>query len=100
MEFRGNHYAVFVDYYSIWIEAVKLENQKGKKVAKRFRAIIARLGAPKKIRSDNGPCYISQEWRQLMEQYSITHETSSPHYPERNGLAKRAVKIVEDMWKK
>lgn len=100
MEFRGKHYAIFVDYYSRWIEAVKVENQTGQELVKRFKSIIARLGAPKRIRSDNGPCYISREWRQLMDRYSIHHETSSPHYPESNGLAERAVQIVKNLWKK
>lgn len=31
-----------MDYYSRWIEAMKLENQTGQELVKRFKAIIAR----------------------------------------------------------
>ena len=99
-EFEGNNYALFVDYYSRWIEVLEMRGQTGADLVKRFRPLIARFGAPSKIRTDNGPCYISKEWRELMEEYSITHVTSSPHHHEANGLAERSVETVKGLWSK
>lgn len=99
-EFEGKSYALFIDYFSRWIEVVEMGSQTGEHLVKKFRPVIARYGAPRRIRSDNGPCYISKEWRALMEEFSIAHETSSPHYHQSNGLAERGVETVKSLWKK
>ena len=99
-ELEGRNYALFIDYYSRWIEVVEMKGLTGAELATKFRAVISRLGAPVRIRTDNGPCYVSQGWRLLMEEYSIIHSTSSPHHPQANGLAERGVAIVKGLWKK
>ena len=52
--------------------------------------IIARLGVPLTIRSDNGLCFSSDAIRRFIEEWKINHITSSPHYPESNGLVERS----------
>lgn len=99
-EFEGKSYALFVDYYSRWIEVIEMRGQTGAELARKFRPVIARLGAPDKIRTDNGPCYASPEWRALMEEFNVQHVTSSPHHHESNGLAERGVETVKGLWKK
>ena len=99
-EFEGRRYVIFMDYYSKWIEVVQMNNQTGRELALKFAGIIARLGAPLKVRSDNGPCYNSPEWREILIRYNIIGETSSPRYPESNGLAERAVGIIKSLWRK
>ena len=99
-EFEGRRYVIFMDYYSKWIEVVQMNNQTGRELALKFAGIIARLGAPLKVRSNNGPCYNSPEWREILIRYNIIGETSSPRYPESNGLAERAVGIIKSLWRK
>ena len=41
----------------------------------------------KKIRTDNRGEYMGKEFREVSEKLSITHETTSPHTPEHNGVA-------------
>ena len=41
-EFRGKFYALFVDFYSRWIEVVEMSGQTGAELAKKFRPVIAR----------------------------------------------------------
>ena len=47
---------------------------------------------------DNGQCYASQEFKQLMLDMSVNHITSSPHYPQGNGLAEKYVQIVKNLF--
>jgi transposase InsO family protein len=99
-EFQGKHYAIIVDYYSRWIEVVRLTNQTGQELVKRFKPLLARFGAPTVIRSDNGPCYVSKEWKLLMDEYAIRHITSSPHHHQSNGLAERYIETIKSLWNK
>ena len=52
------------------------------------------------IRSDNGPCYNSKEFQQLLQCYNITHHTSSPHHPRSNGFIERMVGVAKKLMDK
>ena len=46
--------------------------------------------------SDNGPPYDSSEMKQFSSTYGFKQVTSSPYYPQGNGLAEHTVKIVKN----
>ena len=50
--------------------------------------------------SDNGPQYSSQEMKNVANQYNFKHVTSSPHYPQRNGMAEHMVKTAKSCLEK
>ena len=50
-----------------------------------------------KLVSDNGPCYTLEIFTKLMVEYNVNHITSSPHYPQSNGLAEKYVQIVKNL---
>ena len=62
--------------------------------------IVTELGLPQIIRSDNGPCYNSKEFQQFLQQYNITHQTSSPHHPRSNGFVERMVRVAKKLMDK
>ena len=49
------------------------------------------------FRSDNGPCYTSEEFKTFLDDWKIEHWTSSPHYPQSNGLAESMVKVSKHL---
>ena len=57
-------------------------------------------GCPETLVSDNGPCYTSDVFTNLMREYNVYHITSSPHYPQSNGLAEKYVQLIKNMFYK
>ena len=50
--------------------------------------------------SDNGPQYISDEFKQFAANYGFEHVTSSPMYPRSNGFSERMVQTVKHLFTK
>ena len=45
--------------------------------------------------SDNGPQFDSSEMKTFANNYGFNHITSSPHYPQSNGLVERTMKTIK-----
>ena len=72
----------------------------GQHIANHIKLIFSEYGWPEVLVSDNGPCYTSKIFTNLMVQYNVNHITSSPHYPQSNGLAEKYVQIVKNLFHK
>ena len=59
-----------------------------------------RHGIPELLLSDNGPQFLSSVFAKFAEEYSFTHITSSPRYPQSNQEVERAVQTVKSLLKK
>jgi len=55
------------------------------------------VGVPVKLWSDNGPQFISSEFKQFLNDWGILAGTSSPHYPQSNGRAETKVKVMKKL---
>ena len=98
--FEGASYLLIVDYTSRYPVVCKLASMTGQHVASQFKLICSEYGWPETIVSDNGPCYTSESFTNLMSEYNVNHITSSPHYPQSNGLAEKYVQIVKNLFYK
>ena len=58
-------------------------------ITEHFKSIFSEYGWPDTVVSDNGPCYAAETFTNLMKEYAVNHITSSPHYPQSNGLAEK-----------
>lgn len=90
-----------MDYYSRYIEVAKLTStSKSSDIIMHLQSMFSRHGIPDVFRSDNGPQFISSEFKAFSKKYGFTHITSSPLYSQSNGEAERAVQTVKGLIKK
>jgi transposase InsO family protein len=66
----------------------------------KLRQIFARHGILEIVKSDNGPQYSSAEFAKVAASWKFSDVTSSPKYPQSNGLAKKTVQTAKKMLEK
>ena len=98
--FKNNSYLLIVDNTSRFPIVHKLMSTMAQQVASKIKLIFSEYSWPETIISDNGPCYSPETFTKLMIDYSVNHITSSPHYPQSNGLAEKYVQIVKYLFYK
>ena len=95
----GFKYAMsFIDDYSGAIFVYFLQKKSDSVSAtERFLADVASYGNIKRLRSDNGSKYISNEYQSLLIRHRIKHERSAPYSPHENGTAERGWRTLFEM---
>ena len=96
-EWQNTPYLLVVDYYSRFIEIAKLTSTSSLAVIHHFKSIFARYGIPVELTTDNGPQFSANVFSEFSNTYGFTHKTSSPHFPQSNGEAKRAVQTTKQI---
>ena len=99
MEFNGKNYLVLVDYFSKWICCKPLSSKTSSSVISKWIEIFSEHGVPKEIIADNMP-FSSKECVSFAKEWDIVITTSSPHYPQSNGLAEKSVGIIKNFLRK
>ena len=65
-----------------------------------MKSIFSRHGIPEVLLTKNGPQYDSRDFTEFASHFGFSHTSSSPHFPQSNGYAERAVKTVKGCLKK
>jgi transposase InsO family protein len=94
-DWGGLQYLVLVDSYSGWYEMNTLPDIKSKTVIQKLKRHFAGHGIPQKLMTDNARQFTSSEFTEFAQQWDFDHITSSPTYPQSNGLAERAVQSAK-----
>ena len=97
---QGINLLTVVDYFSRYVELVKLSSTSSSDIINHLKSIFGRHGIPDYVVSDNGPQYASDSFTRFAKEYGFIHITSSPRYPQSNGEAERAVQTVKMILKK
>ena len=79
---------VLVDVHSKWIDACVMPVITAAKTIKQLRIVFATHGLPRKVVTDNGPSFTSEELSVLQ------WDCSCPCHLSSNGLAERAVQTL------
>ena len=95
----GNRYIVVaVDYVTKWAEAVALHTAGAKQVAEFFvTEILLRHGAPRKLTTDQGKCFVATMMQRVLAAMETNHQTTTAYHPQANGLVERLNHTLADM---
>ena len=93
---KGNKYVMIaVEHYTKHLEAVPIPDNTSATVAYAFaHNVLARFGACAEVVSDNGSEF-EGAFHTLLAACLIDHRYITPHHPQANGLAERAVQSVK-----
>ena len=85
----GHSLLVIVDYYSRFYEVEVMQSTTTEKVIDRLADTFCRHGLPNTIKSDNGPQFKSNEFREYCEQHGIIHQKVTAKWAQANGEVER-----------
>lgn len=96
----ARYFATFIDDNSRYIETVMLRQRSDiliafknykKRIEKQTGCVIKRL------RTDNGKEYVSNEFKRLLEEEGISRQLTVEYTPQQNGVAERANRTLVEM---
>ena len=98
---RTYYLVSFLDEYSrLIVHHALVPGMDGTTVSIEAQAAIERLLQERKdglgneampwLRSDNGSCYISREFRGVLDEHQLGHQRIKPHCPQENGIIERS----------
>ena len=93
--YRGTMWLLLIDAYSKWPEVHAMSSTTAQATVQQLRGIFATHGLPQMIVSDNGPQFVSEEFKQFCTSRGIQHNTIAPYHPRSNGEAERLVETFK-----
>ena len=90
-------YLLVVDYYSKFPVVKKFANTQSSTAIAHLKSVFEEHGIPNKFVTGNGPQYSSAAFQEFSHTYGFTYVTSSPLYPQSNGLCERTVQTVKNV---
>eukprot|EP00253_Pinus_taeda_P022751 PITA_22751 len=95
----GHAYIILaVDYFTKWAEAMPRFSTGNKTAATFiFNHIITRFGVPQAIITDHGSHFRNIMMTKLIDQLGLHHDSSTPYYPQANGLVEAINKVLVTM---
>ncbi|XP_064646193.1 uncharacterized protein K02A2.6-like [Lineus longissimus] len=96
----GKDYLVIVDAYSGYFEIALLDDTTSETIIKHCKSIFARHGIPDEFFTDNGSNLVSRNFQAFAKAWEFKLVTSSPRFPQSNGLVEKAVQTVKKILKR
>ncbi len=89
--FMGHMFLIIVDAHSKWFEVFKNSGSTSESTIRCLTSLFTRFGLPEHVVTDNGTCFVSEEFKQFLDNHGIQHTTTAPGHPATNGQAERYV---------
>jgi transposase InsO family protein len=97
----GTRYMIYADRISGWTCVTTFARApSSKSIISALRSYFVDLGVPVRIRTDGGPQIAAHDTRQFLKGWGVKHEMSSPYWPQSNGHAESAVKVIKSLIRK
>ena len=93
--FLGSMFLIIVDSYSKWPIVKQMRKTTSSQTIEVLRTVFSDWGLPTQIVSDNGPQFISEEFKTFLRENGIQQILSAPYHPKTNGLAERFVQTFK-----
>ena len=84
-----------IDELSRWPELYVLERTQTKDVIEALDTTFCRFGNPDHLVSDNGPQFISWEFKNYLDREGIGHHLVTPYYPQANSSIERFFRTLK-----
>ncbi|XP_049272396.1 uncharacterized protein K02A2.6-like [Rhipicephalus sanguineus] len=91
---------VVVDAHSKWPEVFEMRSTTAESTIRCLTELFARFGFPETIVSDNGPQFVSQEFKHFVQAMGARHVFTAPYHPSSNGLAERFIQTLKNALRK
>jgi len=88
-------FLIAVDAHSKWPEVIPMASTTSAKTLATLRTIFARNGLPDQVCTDNGPQFVSEDFKAFLQNNGVRHFTSAPYHPATNGLEERFVQTFK-----
>lgn len=98
---RGNEYLItLMDLTTRYPAVFPVKNITAKTVVENLLHFFTTFGVPSEIQTDQGSNFTSHLFRQVMEDLSVYHVTSSAYHPQSQGCLERFHQTLKSMLKK
>ena len=85
---------VVICEYSRYPIDIIISSYTAKVVIERLERLFSWFGIPEVVKSDNGPPFTSNEFKQFAQYLGFKHRLITPYWPQANGLAEVFMKII------
>ena len=98
MNSEGNRYILVIqDYFTKWMEAFPMPDQKSDRIVRLLNNLFCRLGIPEELHSDQGRNFESALLSGLCSAFGIKKTHTTPYHPQGDGLVERANRTLLNM---
>jgi transposase InsO family protein len=91
----GEYLIVVIDEYSQYPEVEILTTTSAKAAIPKLDAIFSRQGIPEILKSNNGPPFNGEEFKNFANHLGFKHCKITPYWPRANGETERFMKTIE-----
>ena len=89
---------VTVDYFTKWAEVMPILNNNDEMTTLSFfNHVVSRFGVPQAIVTDHGSHFRNHMMVELAAKLGLSHDSSTPYYPQANGQVEAINKVLERM---
>ena len=92
---NGDYILVIIDDYSRFPIVEVLSSTSARSVIPRFDRVFSEYGIPNVLRTDNGPPFNGNDFRQFANELGFHHHKITPYWPRANGEVERYMKTIK-----